>query len=262
MHHSVQFLGSLPFFDFGFSEFRTAPHRSVPFRLTFYRPTALTSHFSHLYLHCTISTTMTSLESEEVVKRGIFGKKKTSTTSKDDEVVVKSPGMFGKKKTTMVIDGTPSTVVHDDRDDDGNSSVGSSVSGSGRKKKPRKEYQKQIDTLKDQKKTLVKENEQLMADFDIIKAWATSPPLPDSTSKVLSYDGVEQEAEAGAFGTATTEDEPKVVKTTRIFGKKPRAEYQAEIDVLIKSTEDLKVDNNRILSGIKAIKSWANTCPL
>jgi hypothetical protein len=201
---------------------------------------------------------MTSLESEEVVKKGFFGMKKTATKEVADEVdVVKSPGFFGKKTKMTVIDGTPSTVVHDDRDDDG-SSVGSSVSGSGRKKKPRKEYQKQIDSLKEQKKSLTKENEKLIADFDVIKQWATSPPLPDSTSKVLVFDGVEQEQDVAA-----AEEEPKPVKTTtRIFGKKPRAEYQAEIDSLIKTTEDLKVDNNRILTGIKAIKSWAKTCPL
>lgn len=201
---------------------------------------------------------MTSLESEEVVKKGFFGMKKTANKEGvDEDAVVKSPGFFGKKTKTAVIDGTPSTVVHDDRDDDG-SSVGSSVSGSGRKKKPRKEYQKQIDSLKEQKKSLVKENQKLLADFDVIKQWATSPPLPDSTSKVLVFDGVEQEQDVAA-----AEEETKPVKTTtRIFGKKPRAEYQAEIDSLIKTTEDLKVDNNRILSGIKAIKSWAKTCPL
>jgi hypothetical protein len=158
----------------------------------------------------------------EVVKKGIFGMKKKSAGESSD--VAKSPGMFGTKKNHKNVD-TPSTVIYDDDD---NNSTGSSVSGSGRKKKPRAEYKKQIATLTEEKKTLVAENKKLMEDFDVIEKWAMSPPLPDSASKVLVFDGAEHET--------TYHEEPEMPSApksvTRIFGKKPRAEYQAEIDAL------------------------------
>lgn len=181
----------------------------------------------------------------EPTKKGLFGKKKTEVTD--------SPGMLGKKQDPIVDTiPTPSTVAHVDEDDD--VSVASSVSGTGKtKKKPRAEYQKQIDALTEEKTTLEVEHETIKKDFEAVKKWALSPPLKDSTSKVLDFSDAEE---------VQLEVDTTIPTKTRLFRKKPRAEYQAEIDVLLQATDFLKAENNRMVQVIKAVKSWAKKCPV
>lgn len=171
-------------------------------------------------------------------KKGLFGKKKTVETT--------SP-VRAKKPVVEGVD-TPSTIAHEEDDN----SVGSSVSGGKTKKKPRAEYQKQIDALTEEKKRLETENEAIKADFELIKNWALSPPLKEGKvldfSKAVEEESVEQEAAAPT--------------KARIFRKKPRAEYQAEIDALLQATETLKSENNHFISQIKAVKTWAKKCPV
>jgi len=168
----------------------------------------------------------------------------------------KSPGFFGKKNKKSLVDGvptTPSTVVGADDD----SSVGSSVSGGGtKKKKPRAEYQKQIDALKEEKELLQKESKTVQEKFAILKNWAMNPPLPGSSpNKTLDFDAVQDEV--------VEPEAPAVVAPTRgRFRKKPRAEYQAEIDALLVDTNRLKDKINSIKDDMKAIKEWSKKCPI
>ena len=175
------------------------------------------------------------------------GKKKTGTSTEGET----SPGFFGKKNKNTLVDNvpTPSTVAAGDDD-----SVGSSVSGGKTKKKPRAEYQKQIDGLQAEMKFLQKENETFKKNFNVLKDWAMNPPLPGTLKKKLDSDAAEvSEQEEQAT------DVPK--SKTMFFRKKPRAEYQAEIDALLMETNRLKEENNRIKFDVKAIKEWSKKCP-
>ena len=179
------------------------------------------------------------------------------TTAVDEKKGQKSPGFFGSKKDVVDSVPTPTTVSGDD-----DSSVGSSVSGGGTKtkKKPRAEYQKQIDALKEEKGLLKEEKKTYKQKFTILKDWAMNPPLPDSESvkKKLDFDAVEVEV--------SDPDEPEVSeepeKSRGYFRKKPRAEYQAEIDVLLMDTNQLKEEINTIKCDMKAIKEWSKKCPI
>jgi len=202
-----------------------------------------------------LSTTMveTGIEIDEKKSRSGSGSgKKTSVEGGE-----KSPGFFGKKNKNILVDTvppTPSTVVGGDDD----SSVGSSVSGGSgkKKKKPRAEYQKQIDALQEEKELLQKESETFKEKFAILKNWAMNPPLPGSSQKkTLDFDAVAAEV--------SEPEAPAVVPPSRgRFRKKPRAEYQAEIDALLVVTNSLKDEINLIKHDMKAIKEWSKKCPV
>ena len=184
------------------------------------------------------------------------------TTVVDEKKGPKSPGFLGSKKNKKdVVDSvpTPKTVSGDD-----DSSVGSSVSGGGKtKKKPRAEYQKQIDALKEEKGLLKEEKKTYKQTFTILKNWAMNPPLPGSGSveKTLDFDAVEVAVEE-----VSDPEEPAVSenpeKSRGYFRKKPRAEYQAEIDALLMDTNQLKEEINSIKCDMEAIKEWSKKCPI
>lgn len=161
-----------------------------------------------------------------------------------------SPVRSSKKAGDSV--PTPSTVVSDDND-----SVGSSHSGGSKnkKKKPRAEYQKQIDSLKEEKELLQKESQEFKGKYTILLNWAMNPPVPGASPKTPNLDAAQEQSEDGDV-------EPVPVVHRGRFRKKPRAEYQAEIDALLLDTNRLKDGIQRIKDDMKAIKDWSKKCPV
>lgn len=173
-------------------------------------------------------------------------------------------GFFGKKqKNSTTIDGAPATPAtipaeaYDDRDD-----LSASSSNSGRRnlfgkaaKKPRAEYQKEIDALTEENKELKKHNAISKKEFIVLKNWAMSPPLPGTkqvADVVLTDESSESDDVSGA-----------AVRKTKLFGKKkPRAEYQLEIDALVQENERLKHEIKIIKRDARAIKEWAKKMPM
>ena len=160
--------------------------------------------------------------------------------------------------TKTIVDGipmgTPSTVVDTDDQSTG-SSVGSSASGRrnpfNKGKKPRAEYQKKIDALKKWKTNLKEENDLHKEDFAKLKSWIMSAPMPGV--KLVDLTDGEDEAEIST---------PETAKNRKLFGKKPRAEFQQEIDDLEAANTQLTADNDRLKELISELRVWHCDIPV
>lgn len=167
-------------------------------------------------------------------------------------------GFFGKgkKKTEVAVVESPKEVEYLDVTSPDDDSIGSSQSGGSKpKKKPRAEYQKQIDWFNDEKKTLQKEKATVKANLDALKGWALNPPcLPTGTIATNVFETEE---------TEVVEEKVNSPKSkTKLFRKKPRAEYQAEIDAICMENHHLKDEIHRMKREMSAIKKWSKQCPV
>lgn len=152
------------------------------------------------------------------------------------------------------LDATPATVA--DTDDASTASSAASSKGSGRRnrkgKKPRAEYQKQIDALKQWSVTLKEENEMYTQEYAKLKEWVMAAPVPGMKIIDLADDTEEKEPE----------DTPAAPKSRKIFGKKPRAEFQKEIDDIEDDNKRVTEENDRLKSSIADIQTWYSQFPV
>ena len=95
------------------------------------------------------------------------------------------------------------------------------------------------------------ENDLHKEHFAKLKSWIMSAPM--SGVKLVDLTDGEDEAEIST---------PETAKNRKLFGKKPRAEFQQEIDDLEAANTQLTADNDRLKELISELRVWHCDIPV